>query len=177
MYIVHTGYFLSGALIFASINPSYNNKLCSVMSSLQENYKLRTCCVVHIKLFIMLKQKQFDVHNMHWTCSFLALNKKQSIVIFRINWCKNEWFWWILTCTAYYYSNHSREEENGALQHNSEFIQAQICINVFLVSLYLNSDPTLQLNFYSKLLQADFILPKLYINLVVKFLQWWVKIR
>ena len=50
MYIVHTGHYLSEALIFASINPKYDNRLCSFMSSERESYKFSTCCLHQIVL-------------------------------------------------------------------------------------------------------------------------------
>ena len=72
---------LSEALIFASTNPQYDDRLfielqvqyMKIASSEHGENMGRTCCV-H-KLFWMSKQKQktICVHNMFWACSFHVL--------------------------------------------------------------------------------------------------------
>ena len=86
---------MSEALILASTNPQYDNKLFIELpvQYLHENYKLRTCCV-H-KLFWISKQKQktICVHNMFWAWNFHVLNwwfNGQSVVILWVGWCKNK---------------------------------------------------------------------------------------
>ena len=72
-----------------------------LLTSVQEKYKLRTCCVQ--KLFWMPKQKQktIFVHSMFSTCIFLVLKSVingQSVVILWVNWFKNKYFWHRFTC-------------------------------------------------------------------------------
>ena len=66
----YTGYSLSEALILASINPKYDDRM---LGELQVQY---------IELFWMSKQKQFE----------------QSVVMFWVHSCKNECFWQRITC-------------------------------------------------------------------------------
>ena len=72
-----------------------------LLTSVQEKYKFRTCCVQ--QLFWMPKNKKtIFVHNMFWTCIFLVLKSvinEQSVVILWVNWFKNECFWKRFTCT------------------------------------------------------------------------------
>ena len=72
-----------------------------LLTSVQEKYKLRTCCVQ--KLFWMPKQKQKTIflHNMFSTCILLVLKSvinEQSDVTLWVNWFKNECFWKRFTC-------------------------------------------------------------------------------
>ena len=63
-FVPLTGKSLSEALIFASTNQQYDNRLFIELltSSVQENYKFRTCCV-H-KLFFVLTIRPIYIHNM-----------------------------------------------------------------------------------------------------------------
>ena len=63
--LLPTGHSLSEALILASINPKYDDRL---LSSVQEKYKFSTCCIHQIVCF--------DIKDnlMYTTCSFLESN-------------------------------------------------------------------------------------------------------
>ena len=61
----NTGKSLSEALIFASTNPQYDNRLfIEFTSSVHENSKLRTCCVHKLFFVFVLTFRTFYVHNM-----------------------------------------------------------------------------------------------------------------
>ena len=57
-----TGYSLSEALIFASINPKYDNRLF-VELRVQYMKTISSEHIVYIKLFLFRHLGQFDVHN------------------------------------------------------------------------------------------------------------------
>ena len=64
----HTGKFASEALSLESVNPQYSNRHW-LLTSVQEKYKFRTCCVQ--KLFWMPK-KQTKNNSLYTTCSELV---------------------------------------------------------------------------------------------------------
>ena len=99
-FVIITGYSLSEVLILISINPKYDDIL-SFELRLQHKKTTSPVLVVYIHQ-IVSKQKQFDLHNMYWTCSFLVLNSQfneQSVVILWVSWCKNKSFWQRFTST------------------------------------------------------------------------------
>jgi ankyrin repeat protein len=62
-----TGYFLSEALILASINSNCDDRL---FFELQIQYM---SCTSNCSLFSFWHSEQFDVDKMYWPCSFLVL--------------------------------------------------------------------------------------------------------
>ena len=83
-----TGKYFSEALILASVNPQYDERL---FNEIQDKYKFRTCCV----------QKLFFV----FVLTFKTIHfNEQSLVILWVNWFKNESFWHRFTCTHYFTS-------------------------------------------------------------------------
>ena len=70
----HTGKSLWEALILASVNPQYDERL---FIEFPEKYKFRTCCVQKL-FFFVLTFKTIFVHNMLWTCIFLGIQEFSS---------------------------------------------------------------------------------------------------
>ena len=71
-----TGYSLSEALILASINPKYGDRLFIELQVkyLYEKCKLRTCCAHKLLFIFVLTLRTIYVHNMFCACNFHVLN-------------------------------------------------------------------------------------------------------
>ena len=104
---------MSEALIFASINPQYDNRLfielpvqyMKTTSSEHQENMLCTKIVLNVKTKTKLCTQY--VLLMFWACSFHLLNWKfnrQSFVILWVSYCKNKCFWKRFTCTENYLS-------------------------------------------------------------------------
>ena len=98
------GKYLSEALIFASNNPQYDDRL---FIELQVQY-IRIPSSEHVKnmlctqiVFVFVLTFRTISCTQHVLDTFWAWNfHEQSFVIFWVSWCKNKCFWKRFTCTS-----------------------------------------------------------------------------
>ena len=88
-----TGKSFSEVLILESVNPQYDERL---FIEFPEKYKFTICCVQI--LFWMSKQKKQFLYTTCCELVFFREFNEQSLVILRVNRCKNESFWKRFTC-------------------------------------------------------------------------------
>ena len=116
-----TGKSLSEALIFASTNPQYVNRL---FIELQVQY---------MKMLLYWQFKTIYVHNMFWACSFHVLNSKfneQSVDILWVSWCKNKNFWQRLACTENRITNarFNKSESKWSQKQSDFYVSKQVAL-------------------------------------------------
>ena len=97
--ILDTGNSLSEALILASTNPQYDSRLF-IELWVQYMKIARSKHVVYKNCFFafVLTFKTLFVHCMFYTCIFREFNEQSLVILWVVNWFKNESFWHRFIC-------------------------------------------------------------------------------
>ena len=108
VYLYFTGKSLSEALMFASTNPQYDDRLfieLHIQYMKIPSWKLGKTWCAH-KLFWMSKQKQKTI----CVLPLFSLCNEQSVFMLWVSWCKHKSFWQRFTCKGNLIWNKSGEK-------------------------------------------------------------------